>query len=49
LDCYRAEYIACSENSEDGRLETRWLRPTELANYPLSSTGRILSNLAHLK
>ena len=28
------------------RLETRWLRPAELAAYPLSSTGRKLANLA---
>jgi len=49
LDCYRAEYVVCSKNADTDTMETRWLRPAELADYPLSSTGRTLTTLAHLK
>lgn len=44
LDCYRAEYIS-SAGDTDSPLETRWVRPGELENYPLSSTGRRLARL----
>lgn len=45
LDCYEARYISQS----DGRAAPatmRWLRPGELSEYPLSTTGRKLSRLA---
>jgi A/G-specific adenine glycosylase len=42
LECYEAEFLSNSRAEKD-RLETRWLRPAELAAYPLSSTGRKLA------
>jgi A/G-specific adenine glycosylase len=44
LDCYEAEYVSVDKTAAT-LLETRWLRPAELADYPLSSTGRKLANL----
>jgi A/G-specific adenine glycosylase len=43
LQCYEAAYISRATNAAI-ELETRWLRPSELINYPLSSTGRKLAN-----
>jgi A/G-specific adenine glycosylase len=43
LDCYEAKYVSASRKAPP--LETRWLRPAELGDYPLSSTGRKLANL----
>ena len=45
LDCYEARYVA---QATDGtaRAPMRWLRPAELAGYPLSTTGRVLARLA---
>ena len=45
LDCYLAEYVS-SANDVQSPLETRWLRPSELEGYPLSSTGRRLARSA---
>jgi A/G-specific adenine glycosylase len=45
LDCYEAEYLGT--DNKTCKLETRWLRPSELDAYPLSSTGRKLAQLAH--
>lgn len=39
LDCYRAEYVSgrvCSTSTQ----RVRWIRPAELADLPLSVTGR---------
>ncbi len=44
LDCYEANYVSVDEKAASP-LEARWLRPTELKDYPLSSTGRKLANL----
>ena len=43
LECYEAEFLSMS--GEKRVLETRWLRPSELEAYPLSSTGRKLARL----
>ncbi len=47
LDCFEAAAIGRSDrNDHNGdRREIVWLRPTELHDYPLSSTGRKLANL----
>jgi len=44
LECYQAEYVARGKRTATA-LETRWLRPAELNDYPLSSTGRKLADL----
>ncbi len=44
LDCYEAKYVSGDKRAA-APLETRWLRPAELKDYPLSSTGRKLANL----
>ena len=44
LDCYEAKVISGGKKTA-APLETRWLRPAELGDYPLSSTGRKLANL----
>ncbi len=44
LDCYDATYVSGAERRSGG-VEMRWLRPAELAEYPLSTTGRKLSRL----
>lgn len=46
LECYEAEFLSSDKSIAD-RLETRWLRPAELEEYPLSSTGRKLARLIH--
>jgi A/G-specific adenine glycosylase len=48
LECYEAEYIS-RDSKPVTPLEMRWLRPVELADYPLSSTGRRLANLVQKK
>jgi A/G-specific adenine glycosylase len=48
LECYRAEFLS-RDRSVLPAIETRWLRPAELAGYPLSSTGRKLSGLISYK
>jgi A/G-specific adenine glycosylase len=45
LDCYEARYLSGPDGKPDPT-ETRWLRPAELDEYPLSTTGRKLSQLA---
>lgn len=45
LDCYEAEYVS-RERRRANLLAGRWLRPAELEEYPLSSTGRKLASLA---
>jgi A/G-specific adenine glycosylase len=44
LECYEAEFVSC-DKGRPTQPERRWLRPAELANYPLSSTGRKLARL----
>jgi len=43
LDCYDARYVAQAPDGKDARPPMRWLRPGELADYPLSTTGRVLA------
>ena len=43
LECFQAEYRSCDKKKQS--LETCWIRPAELEDYPLSSTGRKLANL----
>jgi A/G-specific adenine glycosylase len=46
LDCYRAAYLCrANDDAAAAAMQTRWLRPVELAKYPLSSTGRSLARL----
>jgi len=45
LECYEAEYL--SRGKSASALETRWLLPKELEDYPLSSTGRKLAKWIH--
>jgi len=42
LECYEARCLTSGGVSSS--LETRWIRPGELKNYPLSSAGRKLAN-----
>ncbi len=42
LDCYEARFVAAGANGA----KTKWLRRAELKNYPLSSTGRKLAEMA---
>ena len=44
LDCYEARCISASSRKSD-LSEMRWLRPDELSEYPLCTTGRKLSRL----
>ncbi|MEN6498735.1 MAG: A/G-specific adenine glycosylase [Thermoguttaceae bacterium] len=44
LDCHEAAYVSGADKTHDG-VEMRWLRPAELAEYPLNTTGRKLSHL----
>jgi A/G-specific adenine glycosylase len=46
LDCYDAEYVSGPDGKADPA-ETRWLRPEQLDDYPLSTTGRKLCRLLH--
>jgi A/G-specific adenine glycosylase len=42
LQCHEARFV--SQNGRgDAAIETRWLRPSELGRFPLSSTGRKLA------
>jgi len=43
LDCYEADYISGKLGSQETLL--KWFRPAELAELPLSTTGRKLSRL----
>jgi A/G-specific adenine glycosylase len=43
LDCYDAIY---QRDGGGATVPTRWLRPDELADYPLSTTGRKLAKMA---
>lgn len=47
LDCYEAEYVSASnrETAAEIKEEIKWVRPTELANYPLSTTGRKIASM----
>jgi A/G-specific adenine glycosylase len=46
LDCYTAEFVAGRvRNSRDARV--RWLSRSELADLPLSTTGRKIAGLVH--
>ncbi|MHB1033627.1 MAG: A/G-specific adenine glycosylase [Pirellulales bacterium] len=44
LDCHRAEYVAGSRRN-NGQVPFRWLKPAELEDYPLSTTGRKIGQL----
>jgi A/G-specific adenine glycosylase len=44
LVCYDADYVA-GPPDDRAASTTRWLRPSDLASYPLSTTGRQLSRL----
>ena len=44
LQCHEAQYVARAKKTAEP-LETVWLRPAELNEYPLSSTGRKLADL----
>ncbi|NLY02546.1 MAG: A/G-specific adenine glycosylase [Rhodopirellula sp.] len=44
LDCYEAHHLS-GPNGKTDLPETRWLRPDELTDYPLSTTGRKLSEM----
>jgi len=44
LDCYEAEYVSHIGGGTEN-LAQRWVRPAELEQYPLSSTGRKLAQL----
>ena len=44
LDCYGAKYVSSADGRVDP-IEMKWLRPAELARYPLSTTGRKLAGL----
>jgi A/G-specific adenine glycosylase len=44
LDCHDAKYVSGLDGKADPSA-VQWLRPAELADYPLSSTGRQLSRL----
>ncbi|MCE5303026.1 MAG: A/G-specific adenine glycosylase [Planctomycetaceae bacterium] len=42
LECFEAECTACANRAA---METRWVRPAELKDFPLSSTGRKLARM----
>jgi A/G-specific adenine glycosylase len=44
LECHEAEFVA-DDKTTSAEVECRWLRPEELDDYPLSSTGRKLAGL----
>ena len=47
LDCYEARYLSGAATAPAVQfVETRWLRPEELGEYPLSTTGRKLCHWA---
>ncbi len=45
LDCHAARYVSGRTRSS-GDAELRWVRPTALTEFPLSTTGRKLARLA---
>ena len=45
LDCYDAEYLSHDGGGTEDLVQ-KWVRPAELEDYPLSSTGRKLAGLA---
>lgn len=42
LECYRAEYLSGPSRSDS---DLRWLKPSELSDYPLTTTARRISRL----
>jgi A/G-specific adenine glycosylase len=44
LDCYDAEYVSHNGGGAENLVQ-KWVRSSELENYPLSSTGRKLAGL----
>ncbi len=44
LECYEADVLSSVRNAAS-KVETRWVRPAELNDYALSSTGRKLANI----
>lgn len=44
LDCYDAQYVAVADG-RPAKTRIKWLWPTALADYPLSTTGRKLAEL----
>ncbi|MFP6666832.1 MAG: hypothetical protein VB876_05940 [Pirellulales bacterium] len=43
LECFEAEYVDAVSGGQNG--DMKWLRPAELSDYPLSSTGRKIADL----
>ncbi len=46
LECFEAESEAAAQDDPRPTVEMRWVRPGELGEFPLSSTGRKLAHLA---
>ena len=47
LDCYEAEFV-CADGVKP-ETEIRWLRPDELVDYPLNTTGRKLARFGKVR
>jgi A/G-specific adenine glycosylase len=45
LECYEA-VVSSAAGAPDDSIEAKWLRPAELARYPLNTTARRISRLA---
>lgn len=45
LECYEATHLSGPATRGAGRATLKWLRPSDLEDYPLSTTGRRLSRL----
>ena len=45
LDCFEARYLS-GPNGEKRARQLRWLRPAELGQYPLNTTGRQIAELS---
>ncbi len=43
LECFEAEYVDAVSGGQNG--DMKWLRPAELSDYPLSTTGRKIADL----
>ena len=44
LDCYEATFVSGRAVGQNGEVNIRWVRKTELAELPLSTTGRKIAN-----
>lgn len=43
LECHEAQFVSVDKTTSNP-VETRWIRPSELANYAFNSTGRKIAN-----